>query len=98
MLPDAQPFVSAYAACATQWNYAGMGERSGLRYEGCMAVLTAYLPTWQADPAFAGLALDDLLSGVRIIERSLLDCDAEARAKRSAERPPPKDPTTRLGG
>lgn len=98
MLPDAQPFVSAYAACATQWNYAGMGERSGLRYEGCMVPLTAYLPTWQADPEFAGLSVDDLLRGVQIIERSLLDCDAEARAKRSAERPPPNEPAHRIGG
>lgn len=98
LLPDALPFVQAYAAVATQWNYAGMGERAGLRYDSCIATLQTYLPSWQADPAFSGLGVDALLSGLQIIERTLLDCDAEARAKRTADKPNTTTAPQRIGG
>lgn len=88
--------MAAYIACNTQWQYAGMGARCGLRYEGCTAVLGAYLPGWQQDPAFEGLALPDLLRGLQLIESATLQADAERRTKPAA---PAGDPDKqRIGG
>lgn len=77
----------AYIACQTQWNYAGMGARCGLRYEGCSAVLANYLPEWRRDPAFEALDMAELMRGLQIIEAATLQADNEQRARRAASTP-----------
>lgn len=79
LLPDAQPGVAAYLLVHTQWNVGGLGQRVGMRYEGCIAMLERRLPSWQAeDPkVFGALTVDDLLADVQIIETAMLGADAE---------------------
>lgn len=88
----------AYIACNTQWQYAGMGARCGLRYEGCTALLREYLPGWQQDAAFAGVELADLMRGLQIIESATLEADAEQRAQRAAQSQGGGEDVARIGG
>lgn len=88
----------AYIACNTQWQYAGMGARCGLRYEGCTALLREYLPGWQQDTAFAGVELADLMRGLQIIESATLEADAERRARAAASPPGDGEDGRRIGG
>lgn len=88
-MPESQPGITAYLVCATQWNVGGIGGRTGLRYEGCIAVLERYLPHWQAEhpAAWCDITIVDLMQDIQIIESSLLagwgeQSDAEA-AKRN---------------
>lgn len=81
-MPEAQPLAVAYIACSTQWQYAGMGARCGLRYEGCTALLREYLPGWQQDPAFADVDMAELMRGLQIIESATLGADAELRERK----------------
>ncbi|ARB07006.1 hypothetical protein [Microcystis phage MACPNOA1] len=87
----------AYIACSTQWQYAGMGARCGLRYEGCTALLREYLPTWQQDPAFADVDMAELMRGLQIIEGATLGADAELRAKNRARDPSGPTEEQRIG-
>ena len=64
----------AYLTCHTQWNVAGMGGRTGLRYADCLALLGHYLPAWQLDAPrlWAGIELTGLMQDVQIIEAAYL--------------------------
>lgn len=88
----------AYIACNTQWQYAGMGARCGLRYEGCTALLREYLPGWQQDAAFEGVELADLMRGLQIIESATLEADAEQRARRTDPANSGSGEGARIGG
>lgn len=75
-----------------------MGARCGLRYEGCTALLQAYLPAWQQDPAFEGVELADLMRGLQIVETATLAADAEQRTKRRAADQDGAADKQRIGG
>lgn len=86
LLPECATSVVAFATLKTQWRV-GMSGRTGLDYTACFATLDRYLPRWQAsDAAFAALTVEDLMGDVQIIERALLDADAEARERDNATR------------
>jgi len=78
--------VAAFLACHTQWQYAGMGGRTGLRYEGCIALLDSYLPRWQVDdpPTWGALTVADLMEQVQVIEGAMLTADNEIASARKA--------------
>lgn len=73
-MPDAQAGIAAYLVCSTQWNVAGMGGRTGLRYEGCIAVLERYLPHWQVEQptVWQDITIVDLLQDIQILESALI--------------------------
>ena len=98
LLRDAEPGTYAYLVCNTQWNVGGMGQRTGLRYEACLALLDRYLPRWQAEQpaAWAGIAVDDLMQDVQVIEATMLDTWNEL-AERERNKPPTPGART-LGG
>lgn len=80
---DAQPGVVAYLACHTQWQVGGLGQRTGLRYEGCMALLDRYLQRWRAEQSslWGELEVTDLMQDLQVIESAVLNVDAERAAK-----------------
>lgn len=87
LLPEAQPGVAVYlACCSTQWAYAGMGGRTGLRYDGCLPAMAQHLAEWQQRERAAGapglwcdLTLQSLLEDVQIIEGAILAVESERR-------------------
>lgn len=84
--------------CETQWSV-GMAGRTGLRYEGCIPVLTLYLPEWQhADPeTWSDRTVPDLLRDIQLIERATLaaDCDRREAQQQNSPAPPQHQETIR---
>lgn len=85
LLPDCQAGVAAYMTVSTQWR-AGFGGRYGLDYTACIATLELHWKRWRKSAAFAGRSLGDVLEDVQIIERAMLDADAEKRDEEEAAR------------
>lgn len=75
LLPSNLPIVEAFVACATQWRRDGFGRRTGLDYGGCQVALRTLLPP--AVPA----ERRRVLRGLQVIERAIVQVDAEARAE-----------------
>jgi len=78
--------VAAYLACSTQWSYAAMGGRTGLRYEGCIPIIAAHLAEWQrrerehgAPGPWCDLTVQALMEDVQIIEAAILAAESERR-------------------
>lgn len=76
----------AYLAVATQWQYAGLGERTGLNYAGCMPVLTALLAREQRAGRMVEATEADVLEDVQVIEAAILEVDAERRERAAQQR------------
>jgi hypothetical protein len=74
-------------ACHTQWSVGGLGQRTGLRYEGCIALLERYLPRWcgECPDVMDGVEMTDLLADLQIVESAILGHDAERAERERAE-------------
>lgn len=78
MLPAAQAAAGAFSLCTTQWVHGPAGDPTGLRYDGCMAVLLAAARERGEPEASA----DRLLMQVQHVERAVLQVHAERAARK----------------
>ncbi|MGE0289689.1 MAG: DUF1799 domain-containing protein [Bradyrhizobium sp.] len=74
-MPESDPAVGLYLRCQTQWQYSGMGQRTGLNYAGVEAV-ARLTGAPESVEAFAGL---------QVIEREFMQVDME-RAERDRKK------------
>jgi len=79
LLPENDLAARAYLACHTQWNV-GTAGRTGLRYEGCTAILGVHAGN-------LGIAdMSETMAQIQCIEIAMLGADAERREAEEAER------------